>query len=325
MPVIKSPLNPHVAILLCAYKGEAYIIEQLDSIFAQTHKNISLWVSLDMDDPRASQDDLLLTLIKYRNDKNNNPDNPIKMTILVGPGKGYNENFLSLVCKQDIQADFFAYSDQDDIWNEDKISRALARLTEIDAGDESSVLYCSRTHLIDETGQNIGLSPLFKRPATFANALVQNVGGGNTMVFNRNARDILKAIETVDVVCYDWWTYLVISAVGGKVIYDPVPSLKYRQHARNTIGANLGWSARFSRIYLMLKGKFRQWNDINMASLEKLKNQISEDNCRVLEVFCGARKKLLFPRIWGMYKSGVYRQTIMGNVGLWVAILLKKV
>ncbi|EDK72391.1 glycosyl transferase, group 2 family protein [candidate division TM7 genomosp. GTL1] len=59
--------------------------------------------------------------------------------------------------------------------------------------------------------------------------MVQNVAGGNTMVFNNAARRLLIAAGSdVDVVAHDWWVYIVVSACGGRVHYDSRPSLRYR-------------------------------------------------------------------------------------------------
>jgi hypothetical protein len=324
MSAIDSSLIPHVAILLCAYKGDQFIFEQLDSIFSQTHKNLSLWVSLDTENQSTHQDEFYCKLAEYRDIKNNNPSNCIKMTVLIGPGKGCNDNFLSLVCNEDIQADYFAYSDQDDIWNADKIDRALYVLQGFPSDKPN--LYCSRTRLIDEIGRDIGFSPLFSRKPSFLNALVQNIGGGNTMLFNRTSRDILKDIGNIEVVCHDWWTYMVVAGAGGNIVYDPLPFIGYRQHENNFIGANVGWKARFIRAKLLLKGKLEEWNGINERALKKASRYITFDNQNLMNNYFEVRKKKwIFLRIWGIYKAQVYRQTFIGNVGLWVAALLKKI
>jgi hypothetical protein len=102
-------------------------------------------------------------------------------------------------------------------------------------------VYGSRTSLIDSEGQTIGVSPLFRKPPAFANALVQNIAGGNTMVFNEPARQLLiKAGGAVDVPSHDWWLYLLATAGGGTVHYDTWCSVRYRRHERNLVGLNIG-------------------------------------------------------------------------------------
>lgn len=313
-------ISPHVAILLCAYDGDDFIIDQLDSIFAQNYLNISLWVSVDIDHSNQAHHKFYQKLIDY---KNNKIKNSIKMTVIVGPGKGCNQNFLSLVCNEDIQADYFAYADQDDIWAPDKICCSVSALKDLPIDVPN--LFCSRTSLINEEGKHIGFSPLFKKKPSFANALVQNIAGGNTMLFNKATRDVLKKIGNIEVVCYDWWTYLVVSALGGAVLYDPMPSLKYRQHSKNMIGGNYGWLARLFRISLMLKGKVKKCNDVNIKALENIKCQMPLNNLTTLNRFSQSRKRLILCRVFGIYISGVYRQTFIQTLSFWVAVLLKKI
>jgi hypothetical protein len=71
---------------------------------------------------------------------------------------------------------------------------------------------------VDARGVSIGLSPLFEKPPSFANAIVQNIGGGNTMVFNEAARQLIaQTVKDAQVVSHDWWAYLLVSACGGAV------------------------------------------------------------------------------------------------------------
>lgn len=96
--------------------------------------------------------------------------------------KALPEIFLSLACRAELQADYFAFSDQDDIWLPEKLSRAIGMLEKLPPNTPS--LYGSRTQLINAQGEIIGISKLIPHELSFNNALVQNVAGGNTMVFN---------------------------------------------------------------------------------------------------------------------------------------------
>src|SRR5262249_37272714 len=129
-------------------------------------------------------------------------------------------------------------------------------------------MYCGRTELMTEDGQTYGLSPLFTRPPGFQNALVQSLGGGNTIVFNRPAKRLLEEAGTIDVVLHDWWLYQLVSGAGGMIHYDPQPVLKYRQHLHNVIGSNRGGRSALIRLWMILNGRFRKWNDTNIAALQ---------------------------------------------------------
>ncbi|ALM87175.1 glycosyl transferase family 2 [Bordetella sp. N] len=308
-----SERAPHVAILLCAYNGERYLVEQLDSIEAQTHPEWSVWVSDD-----GSRDGTAAILDRYRERWGDD-----RLKVVQGPARGFAANFLSVACRAEIEADYFSYSDQDDIWQPDKLERALARLETY--GRDMPTLYCSRTELIDGAGRPLGFSPLFSRAPCFRNALVQNVGGGNTMVFNRTARQLLLAAgPDLKVVAHDWWTYVAISAADGVVVYDPQPSLLYRQHGSNLIGSNNGWGARLLRVRLLLRGQLRGWIDENMAGIRRIAPKLSVTNRQVFDAFLSARDGGPLRRILNLKRSGVFRQTFMGNVGLFAAALFKK-
>jgi hypothetical protein len=146
------------------------------------------------------------------------------------------------------------------------------------------------------------------------------------MVFNRAAKRLLEMTGRLEVVLHDWWMYQLVSAAGGVIRYDPQPALKYRQHPDNIIGSNLGWHARLVRIRMMLSGRLRDWNMANIAALQQVPaHLITPQNSVVLQLFNKARTASLLKRLGYLKRSGVYRQTLLGNVGLLVATLLKRI
>ena len=305
--------TPRIAILLCTYQGQRFLQEQLDSFAAQSYPNWELWVS---DDGSKDGTHDILERAKGRLGD--------RMSINNGPQKGFCANFLSLACKADIQADYYAYSDQDDIWQADKLQRAVAKLSAVPHG--TPAMYCSRTLVVDANDKPICMSSLFEKTPSFANALIQSIGGGNTMVFNDAARKILiKAGDKVNVVTHDWWVYLLVSGCGGQVFYDPKPTVRYRQHGNNLVGMNSSWRARLKRIHLLLQGRFRRWNDLNTSALELVRGLLSPASRRTLDDFHAARKKSLIPRLIGLKRSGVYRQSWPSNLGLIVAAIFNKI
>ena len=240
---------PRIAILMGTFQGRRFLSEQMESIAAQSCSTWSLWASDDSSDD-GTQDILAAFRDKWGSDR---------LAIRTGPGRGFRANFLSLACDRLIDAHYFAYADQDDLWDPDKLARAIAWLESRPAGKPA--LYCARTRLIDEAGDALGHSPLFGRPLTFANALVQSVAGANTMVFNRAARDLLcEAGDDVDVQTHDWWTYMVVMGCGGDVFYDRHSTVGYRQHGANLVGSNADWAARAVRARKLLAGRFRSMN-----------------------------------------------------------------
>ena len=303
-----------VAILMCTYNGASFLSEQLDSFERQTHGNWTLHVSDD-----GSQDGTLELLRKV-----NSQCSSGRFQIVDGPRRGFVKNFLSLTCRTDINADFYAWSDQDDIWKEDKLQKALTWLQTVP--NHIPALYCGRTELICESGVPFGYSPRFYRPPHFSNALVQNIGGGNTMVFNQAARNLLQeAGDNLNVPSHDWWAYQLISGAGGTIHYDPAPMVLYRQHDENLVGTNSSWPARLERLRMVFQGRFCEWNDQCIHALEAMLHRLSPEHQETLAQFKAARTQKLPLRIVGFLRAGLYRQTLFGNLGLILATLLKKI
>ncbi|MBB1598204.1 glycosyltransferase family 2 protein [Achromobacter sp. UMC46] len=306
-------MSERIAILLCTYQGEKYLADQLDSFAAQTHTD---WVLAVSDD--GSVDSTREMLANYRLKWGAD-----KLNVYEGPRRGFVGNFMSLTCNIQVQADYYSFSDQDDIWHAEKLQYAIEWLKTIPS--DTPALYCTRTQLVNEANQPIGLSPLFERQPAFENSLAQNIAGGNTMVFNDAARRLLlQAGPLVDVAAHDWWVYLAVTACGGKVRYDPRPSLRYRQHTSNLIGANRGLLARLTRIRMLFRGHLKEWNERNIDALVQLRGQMTPSNIKLLDQFSSARESSLLKRIQKFRSTGIYRQTALGNIGMILAVIFNK-
>lgn len=302
-----------VAILMCTYQGASFLAEQLESIERQT---LADWVLHVSDD--GSRDATLPLLEAFRNRHGG------RVVLWQGPQRGFAANFMSLLHNPHIQAQYFAFCDQDDIWFPDKLERSVDALERLSGN--GARLYGSRTQLIDMEGHDIGLSPLFQRLPGFGNALVQSIAGGNTMLLNDAARQLLTRVPVeMPVVSHDWLAYLLVTGSGGQVVYDRQPTLLYRQHAGNLIGSNLGVMARISRIRRLLSGSFREWTSSNIRILEQCSDVLCADSRQRFELFCSARDSGLVQRLRLLLGAGVYRQTIMGSIGLMVAAVLNRV
>ncbi len=295
------------------YFGQDYLAAQLDSIQAQSYRLWKVWAADD-----GSTDATPELLERYQASWGRD-----RLAVRRGPQQGFVANFLALVCDDGIQADYFAYSDQDDVWAPEKLANAVAWLASVPAGIPA--LYCSRTRLF-KGARTVGCSPRHRRPPSFANALVQNIAGGNTMVFNRAARRLLAhAGPDVKVVAHDWWTYIVVTACGGQVHFDEQMTVDYRQHEDNQIGAGNGWAFLVRRIEGFFNARFRCWVDGNLVALERLGACLSPESKRIFALFSAARKGGLSARLSGLLRSGVHRQTAGGNCGLLIAALFNRI
>lgn len=301
-----------LAILLCTYNGSKFLQEQLDSFVSQSFKNWHLFVYDDWSTDNTQD------LVEHHAAAD-------KMTFASNEAKlGFAQNFLNGLRSVPNDFNFYAISDQDDIWLEDKLARAVSYLKTID--DQAPALYCSRTTLVDSLGTLIGRSPLFKKKPSFRNALVQSIAGGNTMVLNKAARDLVARVERgTELVSHDWFIYQLVTAAGGVVYYDAHSEILYRQHDANLIGSNNGLFAKLSRIKMLLDNSFRTWNDINVRALQNSRDLLTEENRGVLDIFARFRESSLIPRLMGFVKSDIYRQTFLGNIALIVGVVLNKI
>lgn len=294
--------------------GAAFIDEQFASLLAQSQPLIDLWIS---DDGSADGTTAIIEAWDARWPKG-------RLTLVDGPRQGFAANFRSMIIDPRIDADYYAFCDQDDIWEPDKLDTALHWMRTHDA--DMPLMFCSRTATMSKSGRVIGCSPLFRRPPSFRNALVQSIAGGNTVVINRAARQLLaRASVRTQFVSHDWWAYLIVAASGGIVHYDPRPLVRYRQHEANLVGANVSWKARVSRFGRLLKGEFASWTDNNLSGLAVNRDLLAADSAACLDLFMESRKGSPLRRLSYLRRSGVYRQTLLGTLGLYLAIIWGRV
>lgn len=305
--------SPEVIILLALYNGAPNLREQLDSFATQTHRDWGLLISDDGSSDEGPE------IARHFAVEMRQP-----VDIKPGPCRGFAQNFLSLLHAAGHGPRYAALSDQDDVWMADKLERSLRALRDVPEGVPA--MYCSRTWVWDSATGEKRLSHMHGREPNFKNALVQNIAGGNTIVLNRAALDLVQAAvdEASDIVCHDWWLYQMVTGTGGRMIYDPEPTLFYRQHSGNQIGANTTTLASLTRIALIMTGRFRGWNARNVAALRRSAHRFTPENRRILNRFAAARQQGLARRMAMLHRSGVHRQTPGGNAGLWLAALLNK-
>lgn len=301
------------AILMTTYNGEKFLKEQLLSIEKQTYLNWHLFIFDD-----GSSDNTLIILKDFQERVGLS-----KVTIQQKNHLGCAKNFLSLVCETPRDYDFYSYADQDDVWDADKLERAIIALQILDPN--LPALYCSSSRLINAEGNLIGNSPICKRPPSFQNALVQNIAAGNTMVFNKLARNLLMKLGIIDIPIHDWWTYIIVTACGGSVYYDELPSLSYRQHANNLIGLDTSFRAFLKSMLRTWHGKFRTWNETHIKFLEDLKGYTNSESAIILAHFKKSRQSSLLQRIRHLQKAGVFRQRPAETAKLYLACLFNKV
>lgn len=303
-------------ILLAVYNGAAHLAEQVQSCADQTCAD---WDMIASDDGSTDASLVILAETARRWQAARHA-----VTLLDGPRRGFVRNFFHLLHHVPRAAGWAALSDQDDVWFPDKLARAQAALAALP--QDRPALYCARSLICDEALRPVRVSTLFQRPTEFRNALVQSVGGGNTMVLNRAALDLVRAAvsEAEDAAAHDWWLYQIVAACGGTILRDPDPVLFYRQHGGNAIGANTSVKGRLYRLLFIMGRRFAAWNDINLRALTASAHRFTPEARQVLASYGAARQGGLWARLRALWASGVYRQSRRGTVALYIACLLNR-
>jgi glycosyltransferase involved in cell wall biosynthesis len=234
--------------------------------------------------------------------------------------RDFAANFRSLILSAPDDCTHYCFCDQDDVWLPGKLAHAAAALA---AAPQKAALYCGRTRILARNGTSDGLSPLFARPAAFRNALVQSIAGGNTMVMNAAAFEMVRrAAALAPFVSHDWFSYQIVSGGGGAIIYDQTPRILYRQHDDNLIGSNTGYIGSLRRLVMLAQGRFERWNNVNVTALKACEDLLTADARDVLLAFSEARSGTLLRRLAALRRAGVYRQSRRGQVSLWLACML---
>ncbi|MFL5607954.1 MAG: glycosyltransferase family 2 protein [Gemmatimonadaceae bacterium] len=217
-----------VRVILSTYNSERFIRPLVDSVLAQTHAPLELWVRDD-----GSRDATPEILRDYAT------RHPERVHLELGPNIGMVDSYFSVIRAAGRDAEYTAFCDHDDVWHPGKVARAVEVLRA--HGGAAPLMYTGRLRIMDHAGVHIGGSLLPSRELSFRNALVENVAAACTMVMNQAARDLLLTQQNLGgVVWPDWWFYLLVSAFG-TVLYDETPWVDYRRHGGNAVGSPTGW------------------------------------------------------------------------------------
>lgn len=220
---------------MSTYNGQKYIRQQIESILQQKDVEVNLLVRDD-----GSHDDTIKILEEYKQAG--------KLNYYTGQNLGPQLSFMNLLMSCP-KADYYAFADQDDYWENDKLSTAISKLASF--SENEPALYFSQTQLADQNLNKIK-SVIIHPRLTFGEALIYQFIGGCTMVFNDTLKEIVSKYTPSYIRMHDIWIYAIALAINSHVIFDPKPHMLYRQHSQNVVGQGYGlrkeWERRFSRI-----------------------------------------------------------------------------
>jgi rhamnosyltransferase len=219
-----------IAILLATYNGAAYLRELLDSLENQTQVNFRVYVHDD-----GSRDGTQELIDEYCERF------PERYERVEGPtGLGSKRSFLYLL--EQVEADYYFFCDQDDVWLSDKVQTLLDSLTEMSLGGPRPLATFCDMKVVDEKMQVVAESFLdymgrSGQQTRFSQILIDNPAAGCAMAFNRALRDCCLPLPDADQIeMHDAWV-MMMAAIYGEIGFVPTPLVAYRQHGDNVMGA----------------------------------------------------------------------------------------
>lgn len=290
-------MRERIAVLLSTYDGAPYLGAQLASLLAQTCPD---WTLLWRDDGSRDGTPGLMAAWMQGAGKG-------RCGAVGPPGRlGSTPSFMALLRAAADDADLVAFADQDDVWLPDKLTRAAAALGAVPPG--TPALYCARQVLVDAGLCRVGLSAPI-RPLGFPAALTQNVATGCTVMMNRAAARLVAGSEPPSTSLHDWWSYLVVAAVGGRLVADPVPVVLYRQHAGNLVGAPPSMRRRAAAALRRGPSVFMHVLRENVAALRAQPRLVAPENRAALERIHHGLAHGPGARLAALHTPGLRRQT----------------
>jgi rhamnosyltransferase len=228
---------PKVAVCLAAFNGKQHIAEQLKSLLDQVDVEVTIYVSVDL----SSDNTVALVKSFCKNDLR---------VVLLNESERYGsaaKNFFSLLRNSQFEAfDYVALSDQDDIWQEDKLSHAVQKIQQnkVDAYSSNVTAFWpnGKQKLINKSQTQQQFDYMF-----------ESAGPGCTFVITKRvALELQQFLITNQDKCqqvalHDWFMYAFARSKGFKWFIDSESYMSYRQHADNVVGANVGFKAKLVR------------------------------------------------------------------------------
>lgn len=294
-----------VDILLATYNGGKFLREQLYSLFSQDFSDFRI---IARDD--GSDDGTADILEEFRSQFSD------RMKIVRSETEKHSakDNFAELMKHSD--AEYVMLCDQDDFWDSNKISVTLDEMkkhpsdipvlvhTDLAVSDENlNVIAPSMNGMMGFDAENITLEKL----------LVYNCVTGCTLMMNKALCDIAKNMPD-EAVIHDWWIALCAMTFG-KIVYIDRPTMLYRQHGGNVVGARRKTlKSAFSegeKLHRSLADGYRQAE----ALIRNFRGEIPADKLKIIRGYAIFPKLNKFERAVALTRFGYTKSSAIKTIG----------
>jgi len=302
---------------MAAYNGEQYIKEQIDSVLGQTCGDFTLWISDD-----ASTDGTW-DILNYYAGKYPEKIKISRREVNSGSAK---HNFFGMMTA--VRDDYVMLCDQDDVWLPHKIEKTLFKMKETEQV-YPGVPVLIRTDM-KIVGQDLQLiSPSYKESmhsnfsrTALRQVLIQNTFAGCTAMYNRALANLLYK-EPSYCIMHDWWLELTAAAFG-KISHVDEPTILYRQHGGNEIGAKdvRRFSYKINRLInnSEIKEAIRVTYKQAESFLDCYGERLTHDQADILRKYCSIPKKHKLSRLCTILELGSYKNGIARNIAYFIFV-----
>ncbi len=296
--------------MLAVFDGEKYLKEQIDSILNQTVKNIKIIIRDD-----GSRDSSPQIIDDYCNKY------PQIISKLDGvPTGSAKQNFAELL--KNCDSDYIMFCDQDDVWLPEKIEKTLEEMKKAEHGGKTPVLVHTDLKVVDQSLNVISPSffkfqKLIQDDITLPKLLVQNYVTGCTVMINRALQEKCGLIPK-ECIMHDWWLALV-AILFGELVCINEPTMLYRQHSDNQVGAKASYGIAFVKRKLAtldtVRHNYNATYSQAKALLDSYGNLLNENVKEIIDIYCQMPKMNKLKKIRAMQKFGFKKCTLLRVVG----------
>jgi glycosyltransferase involved in cell wall biosynthesis len=305
--------NPIVSVLLSAFNGDAFIQEQIVSIVKQNFNRFNIILRDDGSKntnygfiKNISNKYNISILVDDKNDEN------------IGSVKSYNR----LLGQS--QSDYICFSDQDDVWKKDKLFHSFKRMKDLEKehGSHTPILVHTDLSVCDNHLQKVHPSfityqKLDPSKKSLHYLLLQNNVTGCTMMINRALKE--KSFPIPEDACvHDWWIALVASSFG-IIDFISIPTVKYRQHDKNQIGARKYGIHHFINRLKNIDSLIDEFHASILqatALYQRYKNSLNDEQKKIILAFINLEKKNIIERKITILRYKFFKQDFFRTIGL---------
>jgi len=307
---------------MATYNGEKYLAQQINSLLAQTNQDFVLYINDDV-----STDN---TLEIAQNYAQNHPDK-IQVTQNKTNTGNAKYNFLNMIVaeNQAPNADYIMLCDQDDIWLPTKIEKTLAKMKEMEAKYPQATPLLVHTDL-SVVNQDLNILHNSFKHATkrdydrmqYRHIVTINNVTGCTAMYNRALANLLVQKPSYTMM-HDWWLQLVAASLG-KIDHVDEPTMLYRQHEKNTLGAKNVRSLSYKLDRLRNNKQLSKDIHATFTQAESLldchKQRLSETQIKFLERYKSIPTKGKLGRILEIVRLRVFMKGLSRNIAFFMFV-----